>query len=64
MTGYNCKIEYILGTTNTFVDLSSRKQDDEVTGGPKILSEDEEVVLNIKGNTFVMNSFNSNGFEP
>ena len=64
MSGYNCQIEYIPGTTNTCADLLSRKPDDEASVEPENLDEGEEVTLDINDNTFEVNTLNSNRFEP
>ena len=42
MAGYNCRMKYIPGTTNTCADLLSRKPDDGVAGEPELLSDNEE----------------------
>ena len=64
MSGYNCQIEYIPGTTNTCAVILSRKPDDEAAEGPENLDEGEEVTLEINDNTFKVNTLNSNRFEP
>ena len=64
MAGYNCRIEYIPGKTNTCAVLLSRKPDDGVAGEPELLSDNEEVELDVNDNTFEVNVLNSNEFEP
>ena len=64
MAGYNCRIEYIPGTTNTCADLLSRKPDDGVAGEQELLSDNEEVELDVNDTTFEVNVLNSYEFEP
>ena len=65
VSGYNCSIEYIEGTTNTCADLFSRHPD-KVN---ETQSSDEEVdgdqtVLDVNDNLFEINVLDSNQFDP
>ena len=61
MSGYNCSIEYIEGTTNTCADLLSRHPD-KVNETQN--SEEEKVldqtVLDVNNNLFEINVLDSN----
>ena len=61
IAGYNCKIEYIEGATNTVADLLSRTSQ----GCPKSQNKakgEEEVEISDK--FLEVNAFNSNRFDP
>ena len=66
MSGYNCSIEYIAGTTNTCADLLSRHPDNV----SKALDsqENEEVgsekVLDVNDNLYEVHVIDSNQFDP
>ena len=65
MAGYNCRIEYIAGTTNTCADLLSRKPD--VFSTADMVTErrnENEVSLDVNDNTYQINAIDSNQFEP
>ena len=62
MAGYNCTIEYIAGTTNTYADLLSRRSDEP--GHCKEGNLTEELDLDVNDNTFQVDVINSNEFEP
>ena len=61
MAGYNCKIEYIEGTTNTCADLLSRHPDN--VGLEKERNENE-VVLDVSDNSYQINVLDSSNFDP
>lgn len=61
MAGYNCRIEYIEGTTNTCADLLSRHPDN--VGLDKERKEDE-IVLDINDNSYQVNVLDSSQFDP
>ena len=61
MAGYNCKVEYIEGTTNTCADLLSRHP--ENTGLEKERLE-VGVDLDINENTYQVNVLDSSNFDP
>ncbi|MCG7879415.1 MAG: RNase H-like domain-containing protein, partial [Candidatus Thiodiazotropha endolucinida] len=66
MSGYNCTIEYIAGTTNTCADLLSRHPDNVNKTEESTVSEDVEVekVLDVNDNLFQVNVLDSNQFDP
>ena len=65
MSGYNCSIEYIAGTTNTCADLLSRHPDN-VQQASDIQSTDEvdQTVLDVSDNLYEVNIIDSNQFDP
>ena len=63
MAGYNCKIQYIAGTTNTCADLLLRKPDSVYIISDE-LKKGDEVPLDINDNTFQVNMKESNQFHP
>ena len=66
MSGYNCSIEYIVGTTNTCADLLSRRPD-IVQQTSDIQSTDEvedQTVLDVNDNMYEVNIIDSNQFDP
>ena len=66
MSGYNCTIEYIAGTTNTCADLLSRHPDNvQKTSDIQISEEDEDqTVLDVNDNLYQINVIDSNQFDP
>ena len=62
MADYNCRIEYIAGTTNTCADLFSRRP--EEPGHCQEENLTEELDLDVNDNTFLIDVINSNEFEP
>ena len=63
IAGYNCKIEYIAGTTNTCADLLSRHP---LNVSPSQMSEStsEPVECDVNDNFYQVNVINSNKFDP
>ena len=61
MAGYNCRIEYIRGSTNTCADLLSRHPDN--VGLEKERNEDD-VSLDINDNAYQVNVLDSSNFDP
>ena len=68
MSGYNCTIEYIEGTTNTCADLLSRHPDNvSVEKGLDtdfVENDNDDVVLDVNDNLYEVNVLNSSQFEP
>ena len=69
MSGYNCSIEYIAGTTNTCADLLSRHPDNikkitELTDKQDSGDVTDEKELDVNENLFQINVIDSNQFEP
>ena len=69
MSGYNCSIEYIAGTTNTCADLLSRHPDNikkiaELTDKHDSGDVTDEKELDVNENLFQINVLDSNQFEP
>ena len=69
MSGYNCSIEYIAGTTNTCADLLSRhpdsiKKNSELTDKHDSNKGTDEKELDVNENLFQINVLDSNQFEP
>ena len=68
MSGYNCTIELIEGTTNTCADLLSRHPDNVSversldTGA--VESDKDDVVLDVNDYLYEVNVLNSSQFEP
>ena len=65
ISGYNCSIEYIEGTTNTFADLLSRHPDkvNETQNFDEEVDKDQ-TVLDVNDNLFEINVLDSNQFDP
>ena len=65
MSGYNCSIEYIEGTTNTCADLLSRHPDkvNETQNSDEEVNGDQSV-LDVNDNLFEINVLDSNQFDP
>ena len=66
MSGYNCTIEYIAGTTNTCADLLSRHPDNvqktsETQNSEKV---EDQTVLDVNDNLYEVNVIDSNQFDP
>ena len=61
MAGYNCRIEYIRGSTNTCADLLSRHPDN--VGLEKERNEDD-VSLDVNDNAYQVNVLDSSNFDP
>lgn len=61
MAGYNCKIEYIEGTTNTCADLLSRHPDNVGLEKERV---EESIDLDINDNTYQVNVLDSTNFDP
>ena len=61
MAGYNCKVEYIEGKTNTCADLLSRHP--ENVGSEKDRLEDD-VDLDVNDNIYQVNVLDSSNFDP
>lgn len=55
IAGYNCRMKYIPGATDTCADLLSRKSDDKVDGKPKPEPENKEVVSDVIDKTYEVN---------
>ena len=69
MSGYNCSIEYIAGTTNTCADLLSRHPDNikkitELTDKHYSGDVTDQKELDVNENLFQINVLDSNQFEP
>ena len=65
MSGYNCSIEYIEGTTNTCADLLSRHPDKvNETQNSEEEVELDQTVLDVNNNLFEINVLDSNQFDP
>ena len=69
MSGYNCSIEYIAGTTNTCADLLSRHPDNikkitELTDKHDSGDVTDEKELDVNENIFQINVLDSNQFKP
>ena len=66
MSGYNCTIEYITGTTNTCADLLSRHPDNvRKTSDDQDCEEvEDQTVLDVNDNLYEINVLDSTQFEP
>ena len=66
MSGYNCSIEYIAGTTNTCADLLSRHPDkiNKTSESQENGDIDSEKVLDVNDNLYGVHVIDSNQFEP
>ena len=65
MSGYNCSIEYIEGTTNTCADLLSRHPDKvNETQNSDEETDKDQTVLDVNDNLFEINVLDSNQFDP
>ena len=65
MSGYNCSIEYIEGTTNTCADLLSRHPDKiNETQNSEEEIELDQTMLDVNNNLFEINVLDSNQFDP
>ena len=66
MSGYNCTIEYIVGTTNTCADLLSRHPDNVQKTSDIQNSEEVEnqTVLDVSDNLYQINVIDSNQLDP
>ena len=66
MSGYNCTIEYITGTTNTCADLLSRHPDNvRKTSDDQDCEEvEDQTVLDVNDNLYEINLLDSTQFEP
>ena len=66
MSGYNCSIEYIAGTTNSCADLLSRYPDNvyKTSGIPNNEEIDVQTVLDVNDNLYEVNVLDSNQFDP
>ena len=65
MSGYNCTIEYIAGTTNTCADLLSRHPDNVQKTSDIQNSEEveDQTVLDVNDNLYQINAIDSNQFD-
>ena len=61
MAGYNCRIQYIEGTTNTCADLLSRHPDNVGLEKERL---EEGIDLDISDNTYQVNVLDSSNFDP
>ena len=61
LMGYNAKVEYVKGSTNVIADMLSRMPDSNKTGA---ISESNYESQDINDNTYQVNTFNSNLFNP
>ena len=61
MAGYNCRIQYIEGTTNTCADLLSRHPDNVGLVKERL---EEGIDLDISDNTYQVNVLDSSNFDP
>ena len=61
MAGYNCRIEYIQGTTNTCADLLSRHPDNV---GLEKERDEQDVSLDVNDNSYQVNVLDSTNFDP
>ena len=61
MAGYNCRIEYIQGTTNTYLDLLSRHPDNV---GLEKEKDEQDVPLDVNDNSCQVNVLDSTNFDP
>ena len=66
MSGYNCTIEYIAGTTNICADLLSRHPDNVQKTSDIQNSEEveDQTVLDVNDNLYQINVIDSNQFDP
>ena len=69
MSGYNCSIEYIVGTTNTCADLLSRRPDNvkktlDVHLHEGVETQDDKTVLDENDNLYEVSVIDSNQFDP
>ena len=66
MSGYNCTIEYIAGTTNACADLLSRHPDNfKKTSNDQNCGEVvDQTVLDVNDNLYEINVLHSTQFEP
>ena len=66
MSGNNCTIEYIVGTTNTCADLLSRHPDNvKKTSDDQDCEEvEDQTVLDVNDNLYEINVLDSTQFEP
>jgi hypothetical protein len=63
MAGYNCRVEYIAGTTNTCADLLSRLPSSSVAESSAV-TIDDDVCLDVNENSFEVNVIDSTHFCP
>ena len=61
MAGYNCRIQYVEGTTNTCADLLSRHPDNVGLEKERL---EEGIDLDISDNTYQVNVLDSSNFDP
>ena len=66
MSGYNCSIEYIAGSTNSCADLLSRHSDNVQKASDIQNSEEveDQTVLDVNDNLYEVNVLDSNQFDP
>ena len=69
MSGYNCSIEYIAGTTNTCADLLSRHPDNvkktfDAHLHEEVETQDNKTVLDVNENLYEVSVIDSNQFDP
>ena len=66
MSGYNCTIEYIAGTTNTCADLLSRHPENVNKSSDNQLDDEveDEKMLDVNDNLYEINVIDSNQFDP
>lgn len=65
MSGYNCSIEYIAGTTNICADLLSRHPDNvKQAPGNQNIEEKDQTALDVNDNLYKVSVIDSNQFEP
>lgn len=67
MSGYNCTIEYIAGTTNTCADLLSRHPDNvsvnKLPENKTVEKVEDDVILDVNDNLYEVNVLDSSQFE-
>ena len=66
MSGYNCSIEYIAGSTNSCADLLSRHPDNVQKASDIQNSKEveDQTVLDVNDNLYEVNVLDSNQFDP
>ena len=69
MSGYNCSIEYMVGTTNTCADLLSRRPDNvkktlDVHLHEGVETQDDKTVLDENDKLYEVSVIDSNQFDP
>ena len=69
ISGYDCSIEYIAGTTNTCADLLSRHPDNvkktlDVHLQKEVETQDDKTVCDVNDNLYEVSVIDSNQFDP